>query len=323
MNPLSRAGISFLLVLTCGLQSLAQVLYGDFEEWDSTTLWMNPANWSSLNPIHALLFGYEEFTVSRTEDPYSGRYGLQVQTKYYCVNDSSELCFLVPGIAFLGEIFVSPSDLSVLSFGEEYHDRPEALTGWFRYDPAPGDSMYILVELSRQNPDVMQRETIARGEFTAGGDEFLGQYHPLNIVLTYFSTATPEKVRIYVHSGLQEGPFEGTYDHESTLELDFLNLGDAYLPPLGIEDYGTVMLQTYPNPATTHLNIRLEANSNAEVSLKAWSMSGQLMHKQDMFLQSQHVQLDLGNWPEGIYLVSLEDEQNNLVIHREKVVVIR
>lgn len=203
----------------CSVQ--AQIPYGTFEVWsDSTVLYSNPENWSSLNEIHYLL-GYEEFTVTKTDVSSEGSFGLQLETKKFCNADSS-LCNLVPGMAVLGDLYVNPADLSIITPGLPYTERPNSLTAQYKYYPVDADTFLVVAELSRSVGG--SKEVVAYGEFRSG--LYMPQFNALNLQLTYYSDSTPDKIRIAVFSSLNQQAYFDDYPVGSRLIIDNVNLSE-------------------------------------------------------------------------------------------------
>ncbi|MFT7588181.1 MAG: hypothetical protein ACI959_000388 [Limisphaerales bacterium] len=293
---------------------------GVFEEWTVSEIpYVNPIEWSSLNETHFLL-GYDQYTVQKTNDAYEGSFALSIETQKLCTGVSGqEICLLVPGAAVLGELFIHPADLSIITFGVDFFERPEAMTGWYKYQPVSGDSCLIVVELSRFNDGVGMREIIGLGKFYQSSA--ICSYSPLNIPIIYYSESTPEKLRIIAHSGVISTAYSGAYPVGSTLLLDCITLGDE-LVTTGIESlYSDGDIQVYPSPAQTSLDFQLDGLPADEYLIEVHSITGALLHTEQIQVQDQtNGSIEVSNWPSGTYILSVKS-QSGYSIHNKKLFV--
>jgi hypothetical protein len=280
----------------------AQVPYGDFESWDTTdSLFENPHQWSSLNEIHHLL-GYTEYTIQRVPSEVDGLYALQAQTRKFCDADSS-ICYLVPGMAVLGELYVNPSDLSLVTPGLPYTERPEFLTAYYQYYPVLQDSFRVVAELSK-SLEGGGKMVIAYGEFQNG--TVVEQFQPMNLELVYFSNAIPDKIRVAIYSGVRNEPYSGDYPEGSRLILDKVELGPKIESPTAILDpvWPAASIQVYPVPASTSLNWQVQGQGGAmALSVQLYDNTGRLL-KQDFTASQQQTasgSLSLTDLPDGTY----------------------
>lgn len=301
----------FVLPHTAQAQSL--IPNGEFEDWSGSELiYSDPQQWSSLNETHFLL-GYEDFTVQRTEDAIEGNYALHVETQKLCSDqDGFEVCYLVPGTAVLGDIFINPTDLAIITFGVDFNERPEALNGWYKYFPVLGDSCHIEVELSRFNDAVGQREVIGFGEFFQA--EAVTQYTQISIPITYSSESTPEKIRIVARSGVISQVHNEAYPNGSTLLLDWINLGDEIVTT-GLSSFERPdPISVYPNPSNSIAQYQLTLDNPGSYQVQVYSTTGSRVFAESVYSSGllQDV-IDVSNWPSGPYMMTVSDERGRAV----------
>lgn len=271
---------AFLLVLlTVARASFghAQVPYGEYENWTgSPATYENPMEWSSLNEVHHAL-GYPEMTLTKSADALEGNYAMELHTRRLCYMDSL-VCYLVPGVSVIGELIINPSDLSIFTPGVPFAERPETLNGYFKYFPVEDDSARIIVELSRAVPGG-EREVVGRGEWAYG--DLMPQYNFFNIPIAYSSSANPDKLRIFVYSGVRNQEHPDPYPIGSRLLVDWVKMGPNVVePPVGLSGPAPEAgLRIYPQPART--GHYLEApQSGQQLTLECWDLQGRLVARQ-------------------------------------------
>jgi polyhydroxybutyrate depolymerase len=82
--------------------------------------------------------------------------------------------------------------------------------------------------------------------------------------------------------------------------LDQFITGNEYVFPL------TMLISSFPNPASDKITIELSAGSqfeNAELSII--DIQGRKVHSQKFHADRQQIKLDVADWPKGIYLIHI------------------
>lgn len=297
-----------LLILAFSTTALlAQIPYGDFESWESTddSLFENPYQWSSLNEIHNLL-GYTEYTVLRAPSDVEGDFALEAQTRKFCDSDSS-VCYLVPGMAVLGDLYINPSDLSIVTPGLPFEERPDFVTAYYQYYPVLQDSFRVVVELSKSLPSG-GKMVVAYGEYQSG--DVMAQFQPMNLELVYFTDVNPDKIKLAIFSGVRNEPFTGDYPVGSRLILDNMKLGPQIETPTGLNanliDQGS--FQLFPIPASSDLTLRWDGQAlQGATTLQLYNNTGRLVQEQQGFSASPNntTSLSVADLPAGTYWLRL------------------
>ena len=284
----------------------AQIPYGDFESWESSdSLFENPYQWSSLNEIHHLL-GYTEYTVMRAPSEVEGNYAIEAQTRKFCDADSS-LCYLVPGMAVLGELYINPSDLSIVTPGLPFEERPEFVTAYYQYYPVLEDSFRMVAELSKSLPSG-GKMVVAYGEYQSG--DVVAQFQPMNLELVYFTNELPDKIRLAIFSGVRNEPYTEDYAVGSRLILDNMQLGPKIETSTG---FGTnpdadLSFQLYPLPASSEVTLRWDGQGLQGASvIQLYDNTGRLVRVQEGFSASPNTttSLSVAELPAGTYWLRL------------------
>jgi len=304
MLQISARALVFLALPLTALQ--AQIPFGDFETWESTdSLFENPYQWSSLNEIHHLL-GYKDYTVVRASSEVEGSYAMKAQTRKFCAADSS-VCYLVPGMAVLGELYINPSDLSIITPGLPFEERPEFVTAYYQYHPVLEDSFRIVVELSKSLPSG-GKMIIAYGEYQSG--DVVAQFQPMNLELVYFSNFQPDKIKLAIFSGVRNEPYTEDYSLGSRLILDNLQLGPKIETSTGFagNPAASGSFQLYPIPASSDLTLQWAGQGlQGATMIQLYDNTGRLVQEQYGFSATPNstTSLSVAELPSGTYWLRL------------------
>jgi hypothetical protein len=198
----------------------------------------------------------------------------------------------------------------------DFSERPVAFTGWYKYFPVLGDSCLIEVELSRYNAAANTREVVATGEFRESGT--VSQYSPMSVNLTYYSTATPNKLRLTIHSGVKNEPFFDEYSEGSTLFLDWSNLGEPLIVSSIDDPEYEPELSLFPIPASYELNVRWDRMFPGNGHIEVFDLTGRLAVQpaQVAFGQASSHKIRVADLENGIYRLIVRDESGRVVDSR-------
>lgn len=78
---------------------------------------------------------------------------------------------------------------------------------------------------------------------------------------------------------------------------------------LGIDDTEPITASVYPNPSSDVIKISLDRGHISKIEL--YSIKGRLLYKED--LNSQAHSLSIGNYPSGVYLVRVFNQNNDIL----------
>ncbi len=286
-----------------------QIPFGNFEIWEgSDTLYENPLKWSSLNEIHHLL-GYTNFTITRVESNLEGLFAMQAQTQKFC-NEDSNICFLVPGMAVLGDLYVNPFDLSVVTPGLAFSERPESLLTYYKYFPVLEDTFRIVVELSRSLPEG-GKQIVALGDYQSA--DLTPNFAPLRIELNYFVNDNPDRIRIAIYSGVRNESYFGSYENGSRLVLDDMTFSS--LAPTSINSSPSInaSLVMFPVPVTDELRVELSGVPMGAYRLGLYSATGQMLRNQELYStghgEISSTAVSFSDLSAGSYLIRVTDER--------------
>ena len=92
-------------------------------------------------------------------------------------------------------------------------------------------------------------------------------------------------------------------------EFVYDNVGVDVTNTVGIDDIEPTTASVYPNPSSDVINISL--NKGQLLKIELFSMTGRLIFKKD--LNSKTYALNIGDYPSGVYLVRVFNQNNDIV----------
>ena len=229
------------------------------ENWTNVFfVYDEPTGWSTSNQYKALSSA-NPVTVTKSTDKYSGSFAARIETKAFSTAPD-------PGFDTLGYMLSGTVDFNTGQMkGYPYAFRPEKLTYYMKYAPASGDVGAAFVQLTKWNPAVSARVTVAEG-----GKQFLqtSSYTYDEFSLNYYTNDTPDTALIVF---LSSDFFNAFPKVGSVLFVDQMNFQGVVSATVGIEESAASTVKVYPNPSSTSVNF--ETSASAEKIL-AFSLLG-------------------------------------------------
>ena len=265
------AGVIFLL-LPCG-DVRAQILNAGFESWTNG----NPDNWFTNNAPPAYT------TVTQSSDAHSGTSALMGAT----VSFSSVI--LAPTVA-----------AGTADQGFSISTRSSSITGYYKFTPVGGDSLYILV--------LMDKGGVGIGGGLLAIGATVAAYTQFTVPIAYTTGDTPDKISIQ----FSLRPGSTAYHAGTTYLIDDLALGAATSVSETNSPVPTVfnLTQNYPNPFNPSTNLEFTVPTDGRATLKVFNMLGQevatLFNDNAAAGVRHQVQFNAANLASGIYFSQLE-----------------
>lgn len=247
-----------------------------FETWTDT---ITPGSWGTSN----MSLGFFSFApVTQTTDKHSGSYAMKLKT----IN--ATLIGLLPGIAVTGTFNM----LTGVSGGVPMNVKPESFSGWFKYNNVNGDTMAIIVIMTKWNGT--SRDTIGIGGVMT--NQTVSAYTPFNQPIQYDPpTVVPDTFQVICVSSAGYAPQEN-----STLYVDDL----SFVGTLGEKmPLAMFMQKVYPNPSDGLFNLTLADNS--VYSVKVYNMMGQKIYEKENVVNQQLI--DIKGNPKGVYYIEVSN----------------
>ena len=294
MKKLLLFTIAFIIVSKAIAQPFAN---GNLEGWQQSQsgLYDQPTGgfWATLNPLVDLT---GPVTVEKTTDACQGEFAAKLTTKNFT-------SLLVAGFLASGT-FNQLNLANPLTIGKPFTQKPQTLSGCYKYVPVNGDSAALVSILTKWNSQTNSRDTIA----SAGGITAQPQANYTNFTYTYeyFSQETPDSIQIVFTSSADGANNNGQVG--SALWVDNVEL--SILNGISIPLMPEVAVTCYPNPAVDNVTINLE-NIEGKSTLNLYSAGGkQILTKQ--VLKGFNT-LSLAGLPCGIYSYTIT--QNNQTLY--------
>jgi len=280
-NAISNIGIqngSFLELDNLGFAGpgvTQTLLGGDFENWLPQT-------------SDQILGWFEQGEgVTKVSPGYNGNFAVQLETFDYGSG----------GIWGSG-IGSGPSTQSGPSGGLPYTLQNDTLCGYYQYFTTGNDSAMIYNNLKLNGANV------------GGGSKNFGPAASW----TYFeihlgSFTTPDSLYVGATSSSNWPVNNATVGSRLLLDNLFLK---SQLVGLKSNYPFEMFISIYPNPTTDVLNLNWNKKLNDNAILTIYSLSGQLVYSETLLNGSASKQLDVKNYTDGTYLISIESSSKVL-----------
>lgn len=254
------------------------------EQWQTSgsQLYEEPAGgfWATLNPLRDL---GGPVTVEKVTDACDGTYAAKLTSKFFT-------SLLVSGLLTSGS-FNQSNLLSPLQFGKPFTMQVENFSGCFKFSPVAGDSCALVAWLSKWNPNLNQRDTIAVASVIV--DTAVSQYTSFSLPMVYQSSNAPDTLTIILSSsagGQNNAGQEGT-----ALWVD--NLGISITDGLNLPLMPEVQVKAYPNPFTGQFTVDYDDVVPGTITLI--SLEGKKVLEKP--LEQGLTTLQVANLPVGTY----------------------
>lgn len=220
---------SALIGLVNGLHGQTPVPNGDFENWTSFGSYENPTGWDTPNQAIQVGLPFGTKVVTKSSDHESGNFSARLESK--------QLTFpsvVVPGIVTLGTLSIDIFTQTIsVTGGAPINDMPTHLKGYFKFQPAGGDSCLIGIGLSKWNNGV--RDSVGIGSFST--HDAVNAWTPFSAWIDYKLTETPDTFNIVAISSADSNSFPGSVLYIDNLYLDYTLGVNPEDPAAGIDTY--------------------------------------------------------------------------------------
>lgn len=276
------------------------VINGQMEDWTTVTgayTYDSLHNWKTTEMVSLQNSGNANHSAQKeTSDVYEGAASLRLtswSTTGFPING-------LPGCASNGDVvvvtFPAPSITPVGGVPDTM--RHAALSGYYEYVPMGSDHGSIETCLFKWNGT--SRDTVAYGKLDAG--LLIGSYVHFTIPLTEVLTIKPDTSLIWIQSSPRTPIASGVTG--SVMRVDSL----YYNGLIGIDEFSPVVkgLYTYPIPAATELNVKVELTTPVDMTYDILDVNGKLVESGKMNGNTQHV--NVSAMAAGNYFITLKDE---------------
>ncbi len=249
----------------------------DFDSWIDYGPYENPQFWNTPNE-YLILFG--QYTVSKSNDAYSGDYSVMLETKSLSITN-------VPGLITLAQINVDLLNQTYsIDGGMALHENVSKLTGMYKYEAAENDSAVVLIYNFKRD-SAGEMDTIGYGVRNLGN---AATWTPFTVNMDNLNTHIPDTFNVII---LSSGPelYAGSVLYIDSLAIE-TNTGIFSL------DDNRMITKVYPNPSTDMVYFEASEN-NKERELRIYDVSGKLVCELDF--REVKTKLYVKKYPPGIY----------------------
>ncbi len=268
-TPGSWARIDNVSMHNAGIE-VTNVPDPSFENWTNVST-ENPDDWYTLNPILSV-FGAEN--AIKTTDANTGSFAIEMTTTQPTLGGDT-----ITSILSFGAIDLSSS---IPFAAEPYNATPTLFSGAYKYSPTGADQAFLQMI------------------FYQGGLQIGADVQTINSTATWqtFSSpltilSQPDSMLFVAISGDNPG---------SVLKLDDLSLSGG---DVGLDEFSTMNVDIYPNPATTSVMIKAEGSFNYSIL----DLSGNVVMTEND-LQGV-IELDISHLSSGAYFVKINNAHRN------------
>lgn len=265
-SPGSWARVDNVSMHNAGIE-VTNVPDPSFENWSSEAT-EDPDDWYTLNP---LLSPLSLENANKTTDANTGTYAIEMTTIETGPGGDT-----IPAFLSFGEISLAAS---VPFQAAPYDANPTNLTGAYKYAPSAGDQAFLQL-------------TFLQGGVAIGFEtqqfNSAATWQTFDLPITI--AGTPDSMSLIAFSGDNPG---------SVLHLDDLSFVGGNV---GLDEFSSMNIDIYPNPATTSVMIKADGNYNYSIV----NLSGNIVMSQNDLYGA--VELDISNLSSGAYFVNISNE---------------
>jgi len=280
--------ITLISILILNIPLSAQTINNfSFENWTSG----NPDSWATYSVIDPLLSSLYLQETTATD----GSSSISLTTTLITVPALSTNPLLInPGLVY-GSIQFNTATFAITTKGKPFTFRPDSIKFDIRFDPAVGGDTAIFGITFTKNSTLIGGIGPSANNlgYTTGTNN---NWNDFTYPITYLNSVNPDSVLIIISSAYQT-PVNG-----SKLYVDNIRL--IYNTSSGVmEEYpGSNMVHTYPNPAYTEINFKVNEKLKGGI-IEIYNMNGEKIYVEDINQELQKFQLNHLNNGSYIYRV--------------------
>jgi hypothetical protein len=282
------------------IASAQQIPNAGFESWSGG----EPDSWNTTNM--SVLFTPFLTVNQETNNPQSGTSCAMLETVTKNIFLVGQVT--IPGVLTLGVLNIDPvNQTASISGGIPFTGRPQALSGYIKYQPSSGDMCLLGLGLTKWNNGV--RDTIGFSflPFGISTSEWMG----FTVPLLYLIQETPDTLNIGL---ISSNIADGLAHTGSKLWVDNLSLTYGNISIEGITFPSDIKIFADGSKHRLIIKPDFEKLKNAELTI--YNMNGQVLFHQSNSLQQQEVSIDLSSLLPGTYVFRADIPGREPVIHK-------
>jgi hypothetical protein len=257
MNKSLTILIALILYST---SNIAQELLpnANLETWVTEGEYEIPEGWETSNEATYQSPPFNYLTVEKTDDAYYGEWAARISSIDILGN-------VAPGFITTARFDFSVFPLSSeINGGIYFNQRPESISGWYKYAPSVPEDKCIVGAFLFRYPEGEPIDTVGYVQFESS--EVKDEYTYFVSEFIYYNEETPDSLSLTILCTDFDNPIAG-----SVMYIDNLNIE----MPLGNQiPLMTDISNVYPNPNNGVFSIHLEEKSFIQV----FTINGQLVY---------------------------------------------
>jgi hypothetical protein len=313
MNKQLITSLFLIQISILSINAQDQIENADFENWENIgSSDEEPNDWSSIKSSdNAFLSNTAPQVIFRSNDSHSGSYSLKLKNE-------TIFGIVANGIATTGRVHAetNPNNAYVYTdqndsdYNQNFTDKPDSLTGWYKYSPQGNDKGDIQVLLHSGYTEMPTNDQsnwigIAKKEFSGTNSSWMRFSTPFN----YLNNTTPSYIISVVSSGDSTIAIDGSELLIDDLALVYnsnnnVNVFSNVISNIKIWYYDNVIYFENMNIKDTYL-------------LKIYDLTGKNIISKNV--NSGESNFNLYDLKKGIYIAEL----NNINNKERKIIKIR
>ena len=268
---------------------------GDFEIWVAHTGYNDPQGWQNPDSVLMSIPVFGKPVVFKSTDKNSGQYSAKLLTQNINLITYN---FNAPGFITLGKLEISIINQTYsITGGVPIHDRPTHLMGFYKFQPAGGDSCAIGIALFKWISG--NTDTVGLGYFTT--KDAVNQWTHFTAWINYLIQDTPDTMNIVAISSAQTDMHPGTTLYVDDLYLDYTVGFNEKDPAAGIS--------VYRDRETEELLVFCDFPSEQRVMAVLYDMTGRQVSSQGpQMIGSGRLDLPYSGLSQGIYILTVQHD---------------
>lgn len=258
-----------------------------FGQWDSTAAGELPRYWDGFNRqiiMGGVNVGEVICVTKDSADPQDMDYSVRLENKSVLGGPA------VPGMLTCGKLNIDfSSQNGDISEGVPYSQKPASFKGWYKYNPAVGDSALISVWFKQSGQE------IGGGKIKIGNSA--SSWTEFNVNINFQIGSQPDTMLILISSS----SLKNNVPVGSALDIDHIWLEGGSLSSSKLKN-NSIDFNVYPNPASESININVPDNTETTIVNVYNNVNLKVITK--TFSQMKH-SLDISNLTPGIYYMEV------------------
>ena len=235
-------------------------------------------------------------TVSKSSDAHSGQFAAEIIAGDF-TNPQSGQTISLPGRLVTGAATTGMGQTAIEGFS--FSQRPDSLTGWFKYSFTQTDACIFNVTLTKWNPTTQMRDIIGEGQSIE--NEAL-VYRRFSFPVSYVSNEIPDTCVVeFLSSDIQSG-IQGSILLIDDIEFVYNNVGLN-------ESEKIESMFVYPNPVAENGVFKLQ-NGTEIKTVELLNSSGILLSKN--IFNGENCTIE--EFPAGTYFLRVNGTGNTAYI---------